>query len=104
MPYYALIYHVVDDYVTRRAVYREEHLRLARQAHRRGELLLGGAFSDPVDRALLVFRTPDRTTIEDFVRNDPYVKNGLVTRWEIRSWTVVIGSDETGATRPNDVK
>jgi len=93
MNYYALIYHVVEDYVARRAAYREVHLGLAREANRRGELILGGAFSDPADKALLVFRVPDRSTVEEFVRNDPYVKNGLVTRWEIRPWTVVIGNE-----------
>jgi hypothetical protein len=29
--------------------------------------------------------------VEDFVRRDPYVTNGIVTRWRIRPWTVVIG-------------
>ena len=56
MNYYVLIYEVVDDYVARRSAFREEHLRLAREAHRRGELLLAGALTDPADRALLVFR------------------------------------------------
>jgi uncharacterized protein len=91
MAYFALFYDVVEDYVTRRALYREEHLRLAREAHERGELLLAGALSDPVDRALLVFSAADRSVAERFVENDPYVKNGLVTRWEVRPWTVVIG-------------
>jgi uncharacterized protein len=93
MNYFALFYDVVDDYVARRSAYREEHLRLAREAHRRGELLLAGAMADPADRALLVFRTADRSTVEEFARNDPYVANGLVTRWEVRSWAVVIGAD-----------
>jgi hypothetical protein len=86
-----LFYDVVDDYVTRRSAHREEHLRLAREAHRRGELLLGGAFTDPADGALLVFRAADRSVVDAFARNDPYVTNGLVTRWEVRSWAVVIG-------------
>ncbi len=90
MNYYLLIYHVVDDYVVRRAPYREEHLRLARQAHDRGELILGGALADPVDQAVLVFRAADRAVVEEFVRKDPYVGNGLVKRWEIRPWNVVI--------------
>ena len=90
MNYYLLIYHVVQDYVSRRVPFREEHLRLAREAHRRGELILGGALADPVDKAVLVFRTADPRTVEEFVRNDPYVQNGLVERWEIRPWTVVI--------------
>jgi uncharacterized protein YciI len=91
MAYYALFYDVVEDYVSRRAQYREEHLRLAREAHRRGELLLAGALTDPVDGALLVFRVADGSVVEDFARNDPYVISGLVTRWQVRSWAVVIG-------------
>ncbi len=97
MNYYALFYDVVDDFVSRRSPFRDEHLRLAREANRRGELLLAGAFSDPPDRALLVFRVPERSVVEDFARNDPYVAHGLVTRWEIRSWTVVIGSGPANA-------
>jgi len=95
--YYALFYDVVDDFVSRRAPYREEHLRLAREAHRRGELLLAGALTDPADRALLVFRAPDRSAVEHFVRNDPYVSSRLVTRWEVRPWTVVIGDEPPSA-------
>jgi len=40
---------------------------------------------------MLVFRVAERSIVEDFARNDPYVKAGLVVRWEIRPWTVVIG-------------
>jgi uncharacterized protein YciI len=89
MKYFALFYHVVDDFVERRTVHREEHLRLARAAHSRGELLLGGALIDPADQALLVFRAPDRSVVEEFARHDPYVIHGLVTRWEVRSWAVI---------------
>jgi uncharacterized protein len=90
MQYYLLIYHVVEDYVTRRVPFREEHLRLAREAHSRGQLILGGALADPVDKALLVFYCEDHGTVDAFVRADPYVQNGLVLQWEIRPWTVVI--------------
>jgi uncharacterized protein len=90
MKYYLLIYHVVDDYVARRAAFRDEHLRLAREAYKRGELLLGGALANPVDQAILVFRSSDQGVVEEFVRNDPYIANGLVSKWEIRPWTVVI--------------
>jgi uncharacterized protein len=90
MKYYLLIYHVVDDYVARRTAFRDEHLRLALEAHKRGELLLGGALANPVDQAILVFRSSDQAVVEEFVRNDPYIANGLVSKWEIRPWTVVI--------------
>jgi uncharacterized protein YciI len=57
-----------------------------------GGLLLGGALAEPADQVLLVFRTANTDDIEDFVLKDPYVRNGLVTRWEIRPWTVVVGN------------
>ena len=91
MPYFALIYDLIDDYIERRAPYRSRHLALAQEAHSRGELLLAGAFADPPDRALLIFSAATRQTAVDFAGNDPYVMNGLVKRWEVRCWTVVIG-------------
>jgi uncharacterized protein len=94
MNFYLLTYHVVDDYVGRRAQFRQEHLRLAREANDRGELILGGALTDPTDRAVLVFRCSYRSIVEQFVANDPYVKHGLVPRWEIRNWAVVIGTHQ----------
>jgi uncharacterized protein YciI len=97
MNYYVLVYHLVEDYMSRRALYRDAHLQLVREAHRRGELLLAGALADPADRALLVFRTRDRSIPENFARNDPYVTNGLVTKWEVRPWTVVIGHERLDA-------
>lgn len=91
MSYFVLFYDVVDDYLERRAEFREEHLGLVRELFDRGVLLMGGALADPADRVLIVFRTEDSKIIEDFVGRDPYVRNGLVARWKIRPWTVVVG-------------
>jgi uncharacterized protein YciI len=93
MPYFALFYDVVNDFVARRAPFRDDHLRLAREAHSRGEVLLAGALADPPDRALIVFRSEDKSTAETFARQDPYVVNGLVRRWEVRPWNVVVGNE-----------
>lgn len=87
-----LRYDLVEDYLERRAVLREAHLGLARAAFERGELILAGALSAPVDQALLIFHAPDRSVVETFARDDPYVVNGLVTHWEVRDWTVVVGN------------
>jgi len=90
--HYLLFYDYVDNAVDRRAPFRAEHLRLAREALERGELLLGGAFAEPVDGAALLFRADDPSVVEAFVGHDPYVANGVVTRWRIRPWTVVVGA------------
>jgi uncharacterized protein YciI len=88
--HYLLLYDYVEDAVERRAPYREEHLRLARGAHDRGELVMAGAFADPVDGAAFVFQGDDPSAVESFVESDPYVANGIVTGWRIRPWTVVV--------------
>jgi uncharacterized protein len=91
MPYFALIYEVIHDFVARRAPFREEHLRLAGESHARGEIVLAGAFAEPADAALIIFRCANISTAEEFARRDPYVANGLVKKWTVRPWTVVVG-------------
>jgi uncharacterized protein YciI len=90
--YYVLFYDLVDNMAERRAPFRESHLSLAREYQDRGELLLAGAYGDTAEGALLVFRVPEASTVEAFVRKDPYVANGLVTAWRIRPWQVAVGS------------
>lgn len=91
--YYALFYdEVSDDFVNWRVPFREEHLRMARESHARGELQLAGALAEPADGALLIFRAESPAVAEEFAKHDPYVRNGLVKRWRVRSWTVVVGN------------
>jgi hypothetical protein len=91
--HYLLFYDVVPDYVERRTEFRALHLRHAREAHARGELILAGALADPVDGAVLLFRGSSPAVAEEFAKADPYVRNGLVTRWRVREWTTVVGDD-----------
>jgi len=95
MPYYALFYEMADDFVTRRAPFRDEHLNLARESQSRGQLVLAGALADPPAGALLVFNAPDASAVEVFVQRDPYVANGVVKQWKVRPWTVVVGNQQT---------
>ena len=92
MPYFALTYEVVDDFVDRRLPFRPAHIKEVRDAHARGELIMAGALGEPAG-ALLVFRAADKSTAEHFAKADPYVKNGLVASWKVRPWTVVVGQD-----------
>ena len=92
MPYFALFYETVDG-MSRPGPVSESASRSCARGLCPRRTLLAGAFADPVDRALLVFRAPDKGAVEDFARQDPYVTEGLVRRWEVRSWTVVIGND-----------
>jgi hypothetical protein len=91
--YYLLIYKTVDDYVEKRVPFRPEHLAYADAAHARGDLFMGGALDNPADTAILVFKAESPSVAEEFARNDPYVKAGLVKEWSVRPWTVVIGGE-----------
>ena len=89
--HWLLTYDYVEDIATRRAPFREAHLGLVRELHDRGALLMAGAVGDPVEGALLVFTAEDQTVVEEFVAQDPYVREGLVTGWQVRPWNVVVG-------------
>ena len=89
MNHYILFYETVDGYVEKRQPYRDTHLTLARKASEAGELVLAGAY-EPADGAALVFRGASEEVAESFAREDPYVKNGLVRRWWVRKWNVVV--------------
>lgn len=93
MNYYLLFYKTIENYVEKRAPYRAEHLELAKEAHQNGALVMAGAMAEPADGAVLIFKGESPTIAEDFAKNDPYVKNGLIKSWEVRPWTVVVGQD-----------
>jgi len=103
MPYFALFYDTVDNFAERRQPYRQAHLALIDEAHRNGRLVLAGALKpaagspDEARRrraksgALLVFFVDDAADVEKFAAGDPYVTSGLVTRWRVHEWAVVVG-------------
>ena len=91
--HYLLMYDVAENYVTARVPFRKLHLQHATAAHQRGELLLGGALANPADGAVILFQGDSPKAAVDFANADPYVLNGLVTRWRVREWTTVIGDN-----------
>ena len=91
--HYLLMYETAPDYLDRRGAFRSQHLGLAREAHARGELVLGGALANPVDGAIFLFKGDSPKIAEDFAAADPYVKNGLIKSWHVREWTTVVGDN-----------
>ena len=91
MSYYALFYDVVDGFADRRIPHRPAHLTKINESHARGELVMAGALGNPPEGALIVFKADTADAAERFARADPYVTQGLVTRWRVVRWNVVIG-------------
>ena len=101
--HYLLIYDAVENYVTARAPYRKAHLLHAMAAHQRGEIILAGALANPVDGAVLVFQGDSPKVAEDFAKTDPYVLNGLITKWRVREWTTVVGDNPSVQVDPHSL-
>ena len=91
--YWLLFYDYAADYMERRGPIRPEHFAWALEFRDRGELIIAGAYGDPADGAVLVFKSLTADTVEQFVAGDPYRRDGLVTGYRIRERTVVLGGD-----------
>ncbi len=98
--HYLLFYEYAPDYLERREPLRAQHLKLAWAAHDRGELILGGALAEPADQGVLLFPADSPAVAERFAAADPYVRNGVVIRWRVRSWTTVVGALAATPVRP----
>ena len=101
--HYLLFYEVGDDYISKRAQFRELHLKKAWEASERNRLVLAGAFAKPVDGAVLLFKGDSPDVAEKFAKTDPYVVNGAVKRWYVREWTTVAGEGAATPIRPKEV-
>jgi uncharacterized protein YciI len=98
--HYLLFYEAGDDYVARRAQFRDAHLQKAWASSGRGELVLGGALANPADGAVLLFRGDSPEVAERFAMSDPYVTNGIVRRWYVREWVTVAGNEAAHPVKP----
>eukprot|EP00754_Rhynchopus_humris_P048632 Rhum_TRINITY_DN7917_c0_g3::Rhum_TRINITY_DN7917_c0_g3_i1::g.25194::m.25194/K09780/K09780; uncharacterized protein len=87
--YQMLTYEYVPDVMEKRAPHREAHLAHIKQASESGHLHIGGPFDPATDGAVLVF-TGDKEKTEEWARADPYVKGGVVTKWDVKAWKVVV--------------
>ena len=87
VPRHILFYDYVDDILEKRDPLRGDHLNLVSEFVKQGDIVMGGAYADPVDGACIVFA--DSAGPQKFVERDPYVKGGLVTKWFTREWSTV---------------
>jgi uncharacterized protein len=82
-----LLYEYVEDIVERREPFRAQHLAAIRAGKDDGRILMAGPLGDPPHGGALLFADPGAA--EAFAQADPYVTNGLVTRWRVELWTLV---------------
>eukprot|EP00823_Brevimastigomonas_motovehiculus_P000786 TRINITY_DN10_c0_g1_i1.p1 TRINITY_DN10_c0_g1~~TRINITY_DN10_c0_g1_i1.p1 ORF type:complete len:126 (-),score=39.19 TRINITY_DN10_c0_g1_i1:206-583(-) len=88
--YYLLHYNYVDDMMAKRDAFRAGHLKLLEKLKDEGYIIMAGAYPTKPYGAAFVFKSTDTKIVEQFVRDDPYNQNDLVTSYNIREWAVPV--------------
>jgi uncharacterized protein YciI len=93
---YLMLYDTSEASRAKAARHLSAHQARLEDFHRRGTLLMWGPLLDlqAGPSALGIFTT--RQAAEDFVQGDPFVLNGVVTRWTIRDWQDFPVTDDQG--------
>jgi len=82
---YVLFYEPADDVMSRAPAHFPAHQERIREYHAAGTLLMVGLFGDvQAHGSMAVFS--DRAAAESFAEGDPFVREGVVRRWEVRDW------------------
>ncbi|WP_075344695.1 YciI family protein [Tenacibaculum agarivorans] len=89
--YYILNYRASENFNEEKKLYQNEHIQLMKKAYEKGELILAGGLLNPSNGGMLIFNVLDQKIVEEFAKNDPYVKSGIIEKWDIRPWNIVIG-------------
>jgi len=90
---YLLFYEKVPDYAERQKPWHSLHLDYFEKRAAQGDMILGGSLEGGADgAAVILFKADTAAVVEAFAEEDPYVKHGIVTKWWVRKWDVVVGS------------
>lgn len=87
---FALKYVYVANMMEKRIPIRPAHLEFTKSFVDRKILIAGGALVPEVEEGLLIFKGT-RDQVEDFAKNDPYVKEGLIVKYSVHEWAVAVG-------------
>lgn len=79
-----LFYHPAPDVLAKAPLHFPAHDARLDEFHRRGDLLAVGTWADPREGSMAVFRS--RTAAETFAKDDPFVTNAVVSRYDIKDW------------------
>lgn len=92
MTTYAVRY-TYDERSDVRDAVRPEHRAYLADLLERGALHVSGPFADEGEAgALLIFEAPDADELGTLLEADPFAREGLVARTDVRAWTIAVGS------------
>jgi uncharacterized protein len=78
---------MAPDALSKVMVHYPTHRARLDEFHARGVLLAAGPLGNPPEDAMAIFTT--REAAEEFIKGDPFIINGLVSKWRLVEWNVV---------------
>jgi uncharacterized protein YciI len=83
-----MFYEVAQDGLTKVMANYDAHRARLNEFHSRGVLLMAGPMGNPPEGAMGVFTS--REAAEEFIQGDPFVVNGVVSKWRLVEWNEVL--------------
>lgn len=84
--HFILQYKYVPEILEKREPHRQGHLDAIKKGLAEKKLVVAGAIADPVDGGLLIFQGVSKEEVEQYAKDDPYYKNGLIADYHIRPY------------------
>ncbi len=85
--FFDILYDSLEDAVSKAPDVVAAHRARSSELHARGTLLMSGAFlNNPQELLCTMAICPTREAAEEYARGDPFVLNGMVSKWYIREW------------------
>jgi uncharacterized protein YciI len=91
MKFAAVIEYLADK--DKIAAIRPQHRQYLAGLRERGQLAASGPFTDD-SGALIVYEASTQQEAESFLKGDPFFKNGIFERYDLRPWKIVIANAE----------
>jgi hypothetical protein len=83
-----MLYEVAPEGLAKARAHYQAHRSRLDDFHARRLLLMAGPFANPAEGAMGIFAT--RAAAEEFIRDDPFVVNGVVSKWSLRDRNEVL--------------
>ncbi len=88
--FFETLYNSFEDALAKAPDVIAAHLARSKELHAQGTLLMAGAFlNNPQEPLGTMGVCTTREAAEEFARGDPFVLNGMVSKWYVREWANV---------------
>lgn len=83
-----MFYEVAPDGMAKAKIHYAAHRARLDEFYARGVLLMAGPYANPAEGAMGIFTS--RNAAEEFIQGDPFVINGVVSKWRLCDWNEVL--------------